>query len=135
MPGPVLLSGDNPQIPKGAGEGPVRAYLDAIPGWKGPIAQRLDALITDQVPGVHKAIKWNSPFYGTQQGLWFASFHCFTRYLKLTFFQGMSLTPLPPEPSKVDAVRYLHLPQDPPVDEAQLRDWIDQAARLPGTRL
>ena len=132
---PVLLSGGNPQIPKGEGDGPVQAYIAAVPGWKQAVARQLDRLITGAVPGVRKAVKWNSPFYGAGEEGWFLSFHCFDRYIKVTFFRGTSLTPPPPVGSKHPEVRYLHVPEDPPLDEAQFLDWVAQASRLPGERL
>ncbi len=132
---PVLLSGGNPQIPKGYGDGPVRAYLDAMPGWKRDVGRRLDTLIETTVPGVEKAVKWNSPFYGVEKGAWFLSFHCFTHYVKVTFFKGVSLNPPPPEPSRHNEVRYLHIREDRPLDEAQFIDWVQQASQLPGERL
>jgi len=133
---PVLLSGDNPQIPKGDGGGPVQAYIAAIPGWKHDVAKRLDSLIVKTIPGVRKAVKWNSPFYGAPSaGGWFLSYHCFTRYLKVTFFQGSALTPVPLGTSKYPAVRYLDLHQEDAFDEAQIADWIAQASRLPHERL
>jgi hypothetical protein len=133
---PRLLSGGNPQIPKGEGDAPVRAYLAAVPGWKKTVAKRLDALIGATVPGVRKAVKWNSPFYGAPgaEG-WFLSFHCFERYLKVTFFRGQSLTPVPPEASKVADVRYVHLREGEAFDEVRLADWITQASGLPGEKM
>lgn len=133
---PRLLSGGNPQIPKGDGDAPVQAYLAAIPGWKRAIAERLDALIGQQVPGVRRAVKWNSPFYGAADAEgWFLSFHCFDRYLKVTFFRGQSLQPVPPEASKSQDTRYVHLREDGDFNEAQLADWVKQASGLPGERL
>lgn len=133
---PRLLSGGNPQIPKGDGDAPVQAYLAAIPGWKRAVAERLDALIGQQVPGVRRAVKWNSPFYGAPDAEgWFLSFHCFDRYLKVTFFRGQSLQPVPPEASKSQDTRYVHLRQDEDFNEAQLADWVKQASRLPGETL
>ncbi|MDX2177724.1 MAG: DUF1801 domain-containing protein [Candidatus Sumerlaeia bacterium] len=133
---PRLLSGDNPRIPKGDGDAPVQAYLAAIPGWKRDAARRLDAIIAREVPGVRKAVKWNSPFYGAPgaEG-WFLAFHCFTNYLKVTFFRGEPLEPEPPVGSKQPGVRYLHVPESPPLDEAQFADWVRQASRLPGEKL
>jgi hypothetical protein len=130
---PVLLSGGNPQIPKGEGDAPVQAYVAAMPGWKRAIGRRLDALVARTVPGVRKAVKWNSPFYGApgEEG-WFLSFHCFTKYVKLTFFDGASLKPVPPGESKQKAVRYLDIREDDSIDEEQLASWIRQAAELPG---
>lgn len=133
---PRLLSGGNPQIPKGDGDAPVQAYLAAIPGWKRAVAERLDALIGQQVPGVRRAVKWNSPFYGAPDAEgWFLSFHCFDRYLKVTFFRGQSLQPVPPEASKSQDTRYVHLREDGDFNEAQLADWVKQASGLPGERL
>jgi hypothetical protein len=129
---PILLSGGNPQIPKGDGDAPVQAYIDAMPGWKQGVGRWLDDLIVDVVPDVQKAVRWNSPFYGIEGNGWFAGFHCFTRYIKLSFLQGTSLDPLPPEPSKDGQTRYLHVHEDGETDEEQLRDWIRQAAALPG---
>jgi hypothetical protein len=133
---PKLLSGGNPQIAKGYGDAPVQAYIAAIPGWKRDIARRLDALIVRTVSGVRKAVKWNSPFYGVRdesQG-WFLSFHCFDKYVKVTFFRGSSLTPLPLGTSKYPAVRYLDI-REGELDEAQFAAWVRQASRLPGERL
>ncbi|HJS36229.1 MAG TPA: DUF1801 domain-containing protein [Pseudoxanthomonas sp.] len=133
---PRLLSGGNPQIPKGDGDAPVQAYLAAIPGWKRAVAERLDALIGQQVRGVRRAVKWNSPFYGAPDAEgWFLSFHCFDRYLKVTFFRGQSLQPVPPEASKSQDTRYVHLREDGDFNEAQLADWVKQASRLPGETL
>jgi hypothetical protein len=132
-PKPVkLLSGGNPQIPKGEGDAPVQAYIAAMPGWKRDVGKRLDTLIVRTVPNVKKAVKWNSPFYGVEDQGWFLSFHVFTRYVKVTFFKGSSLRPVPPGPSKDDEVRYLDIHEDDEFDEAQLTDWIKQAAELPG---
>jgi hypothetical protein len=129
---PTLLSGGNPQIAKAEGDAPVQAYIAAMPGWKSDLGRRLDALIERAVPGVKKAVKWNSPFYGVEGQGWFLSYHCFTRYVKVTFFKGGSLKPLPPGKSKHDAVRVLDIREDDPLDEAQLADWIRQAAAIPG---
>lgn len=131
----VLLSGGNPQIAKGYGDAPVRAYIAAMPGWKSDVGRRIDAIIEDVVPGVAKAVKWNSPFYGvdTDKG-WFLSIHCFTRYVKVTFFQGASLRPPPPGRSKYEQVRYLDI-HEGKLDEAQFADWVGQASRLPGEKL
>ena len=132
---PVLLSGGNPQIPKGDGDAPVQAYIAAMPGWKSEVGRRLDALIVRAVPGVRKAVKWNSPFYGVEGQGWFLSFHCFTRYIKVAFFRGASLQPVPPVGSKQKDVRYLHIHEDDPLDELQFADWVEQASRLPGERM
>lgn len=133
--GPRLLAGGNPQIPKGDGEGPVRAYLDAMPGWKADVGRRIDELVGDTVPGVRKAVRWNSPFYGVEDQGWFLSFHCFTRYVKVTFLNGASLDPLPPGTSKHEPVRYLDIHEDGELDETQFIDWIRQASELPGDDL
>ena len=130
----VLLSGGNPQIAKGAGDAPVQAYIAAMPGWKRDVGRRLDALIVRTVPGVHKAVKWNSPFYGIEDQSWFLSFHVFTRYVKVTFFRGASLRPVPPAASKHKDVRYLHIYENE-FDEAQFIVWVKQASELPGERM
>lgn len=132
---PKLLSGGNPQIPKGYGEAPVRAYIAATPGWKREAVERLDGLITDAVPGVRKAVKWNSPLYGADDEGWFLSLHGFTRYVKVAFFRGTSLDPQPPVGSKTPETRYLHISESEPLDEAQFVDWVRQASRLPGERM
>jgi hypothetical protein len=134
MSEPKLLSGGNPQIPKGEGDGPVQAYIAAMPGWKSDVGRRLDALIERTVPGVRKAVKWNSPFYGVGDEGWFLSFHCFTRYIKVAFFRGASLHPLPPGQSKHKDVRYLDI-HEGQLDEAQFADWVKQASQLPGERM
>jgi hypothetical protein len=131
-PEPKLLSGGNPQIPKGDGEGPVKAYLDAMPGWKQDIGRQLDRLIVDTVPDVKKAVRWNSPFYGLEGNGWFLSFHCFTQYIKVTFLNGASLSPPPPVDSKHEQVRYLHVSEEDPLDEDQFIDWVKQASEAPG---
>ena len=132
---PVLLSGGNPQIPKGHGDAPVQAWIAAAPGWKSDAARRLDALITRTVPGVRKAVKWNTPLYAVEEGAWFAGFHAFDRYLKLAFYRGASLDPVPPVGSKHKDVRYFHIHEGDPLDETRLADWILQASRLPGERM
>ena len=132
---PVLLSGGNPQIPKGDGDAPVQAYIAAMPGWKRDVGRRLDDLIVRTVPDVHKAVKWNSPFYGVEGQGWFLNLHCFTRYVKVAFFRGTSLRPVPPGSSKHDEVRYLDIHENEALDEAQLVDWVQQASRLPGEML
>jgi len=129
---PALLAGGNPQIAKADGDAPVRAYLAAVPGWKSDVGRRLDALIARTVPGVRKAVKWNSPFYGVEGQGWFLSFHCFTEYVKVTFFRGTSLHPVPPGESKHQEVRYLDLREDDQLDEKRLATWIKQAASIPG---
>ncbi len=129
---PRLLSGGNPQIAMGEGDAPVQAYIAAIPGWKRDAARRLDALIVRTVPSVHKAVKWNSPFYGTPGLGWFLAFHCITKYIKVNFFRGATLSPLPPVGSKDRNARYVHIYEDEPFDEEQLASWIRQAAAQPG---
>ena len=128
----TLLAGGNPQIAKADGDAPVQAYIEAMPGWKHDVGRLLDALIVRTVPGVTKAVKWNSPFYGIEGQGWFLNFHCFTKYVKVTFFRGTSLQPLPPGASKSKDVRYLDIYENEPIDEARLATWIRQAARLPG---
>jgi hypothetical protein len=132
---PVLLAGGNPQIAKGEGDAPVQAYIAAMPGWKRDVGRRLDALIERAVPRVHKAVKWNSPFYGLEGEGWFLNFHCFTKYIKVAFFRGTSLRPIPPGESKHKEVRYVDIHEGEPLDEAQLTDWVKQASRLPGEKL
>ena len=132
---PVLLSGGNPQITKAEGDAPVQAYIAAMPGWKGDMGRRLDALVTTAVPGVSKAVKWNSPMYGIENGSWFLSFHCFTKYVKVTFFRGQSLRPAPPGPSKSQDTRYLDIHEDEALDDAQFTAWVKQASQLPGERM
>lgn len=135
--GPVLLSGGNPQIPKGEGDAPVQAYIKAMPGWKHDMGKRIDSLIEQTVPGVRKAVKWNTPFYGDpdQPGTWFLAYHCFTNYIKVTFFRGTSLSPVPPEKSKTEGTRYLHIREDEDFDEDQFVGWLKQASVLPGEKL
>ena len=129
---PVLLAGGNPQIAKADGDAPVQAYIAAMPGWKRDVGRRLDALIVRNVPKVRKAVKWNSPFYGIEGQGWFLSIHCFKEYVKLGFFRGTSLRPLPPAASKHKDVRYLDIYEDDQLDEAQLAAWVKQASQLPG---
>jgi hypothetical protein len=129
---PKLLSGGNPQIAKGKGAAPVQAYIAAMPGWKSDIGRRLDALITRNVPNVHKAVKWNSPFYGIKGQGWFLAFHVFARYVKVTFFRGTSLEPIPPGESKTPDTRYLDIYEDAQLDEKLMASWIRQASKLPG---
>jgi hypothetical protein len=128
----VLLAGGNPQIAMGEGDGPVQAYIAAMPGWKREVGRSLDALVERCVPGVQKAVKWNSPLYGIAGGGWFLGLHCLTRYLKLAFFRGSALSPLPPVASKTPGTRYLHVHEGEAIDEALLARWIGQAAALPG---
>ena len=132
---PTLLSGGNPQIAKADGDAPVQAYIAAMPGWKGDVGRRLDALIVRTIPGVHKAVKWNTPFYGIEGQGWFLGFHCITKYIKVAFFRGTSLRPLPPVESKQKEVRYLHVYEDGQIDEAQFADWVRQASQLTGERM
>ena len=132
---PVLLSGGNPQIAKGYGDAPVQAWIAAAPGWKSDAWRRLDALIERTLPDVNKAVKWNSPLYGMKQDHWFLGVHVFAKYLKVSFFRGAELDPLPPVGSKQKHVRYLHIHEDDEPDEAQFADWVKQASRLPGEKL
>ncbi len=129
---PVLLAGGNPQIAKADGDAPVQAYIAAMPGWKSEVGRRLDALIVRTAPGVRKAVRWNSPFYGVEGQGWFLDFHCFTRYVKVAFFRGASLRPVPPGESKQEEVRYLDIHEDDQLDEEQMASWIRQAASIPG---
>ena len=132
---PVLLAGGNPQIARADGDAPVRAYIAAIPGWKRGVARDLDALIAHTVPGVRKAVKWNSPFYGVEDQGWFLNFHCFTNYVKVAFFRGISLRPVPPGESKHKDVRYFDIYEDDQFDEARFTLWVKQASQLPGERM
>ncbi|NBJ11837.1 DUF1801 domain-containing protein [Microvirga arsenatis] len=132
---PVLLSGGNPQIAKGYGDAPVQAYIAAMPGWKSDVGRRMDALISRTVPNVSKAVKWNSPFYGVEGQGWFLSFHCFAKYIKVAFFRGTSLDPVPPGESKQKEVRYLDIREHDRLDEAQFVAWVTQASRLPGEKM
>ncbi|NNF53572.1 MAG: DUF1801 domain-containing protein [Acidimicrobiales bacterium] len=133
--GPVLLSGGNPQIPKGDGDESVQAYIAAMPGWKGNVGRRLDALIVRTAPDVRKAVRWNSPFYGIEGEGWFLSFHCMTKYVKVAFFRGTSLQPALPVESKQNEVRYFHVHENDQLDEAQFAAWVKQASELPGDPL
>lgn len=132
---PTLLSGGNPQIPKADGDAPVQAYIAAMPGWKSAVGRELDALIEGHVPGVQKAVRWNSPFYGVQGKGWFLSFHCFNKYIKVTWLNGASLKPLPPVESKHPDARYLHIHENEPMDQSLVTRWVKQAARMPGEEL
>jgi len=127
-----LLAGGNPQIPKADGDAPVQAYIAAMPGWKRDVGLSLDALIEQAVPKVRKAVKWNTPFYGVQGQGFFLGFHCMTKYIKVAFFRGTSLRPIPPGESKQKEVRYLDIYEDDALDESQIADWAKQAAALPG---
>jgi hypothetical protein len=132
---PALLSGGNPQIPKGYGNAPVQAYIAAMPGWKSDLGRRLDAIIERTVPGVSKAVKWNSPLYGVEGQGWFLSLHCYANYIKVAFFRGQSLSPVPPVASKTQHARYLHIQGADALDEAQFAEWVSQASKLPGERM
>jgi len=129
---PVLLSGGNPQIPKADGDAPVQAFIAAMPGWKRDLGRRLDRLIVKTVPDVRKAVKWNSPLYGMEGRGWFLGFHCLTKYVKVSFFRGASLTPMPPGASKQKDVRYFDIFEDTAFDEQLVSEWIRQASKLPG---
>jgi hypothetical protein len=129
---PTLLAGGNPQIAKADGDAPVQAYIAAMPGWKRDVGHRLDSLIVSTVPGVRKAVKWNTPFYGIDGQGWFLGFHCITKYVNVAFFRGVSLRPLPPGESKQKDVRYLHIYEDDKLDEVLVASWIQQASELPG---
>ena len=132
---PKLLSGGNPQIPKGEGNGPVQDYIAAMPAWKHSIGQRLDDLIVRTLPGVQKAVKWNQPFYGVDGETWLLSFRCYTNYVQVEFHKGTSLDPMPPKASKHDEVRYLDIHEDDELDERQLRSWFEQSGMLPGAKM
>ena len=131
---PALLAGGNPQVAKGDGDAPVQAYIAAMPGWKHDVGHRLDALIARTVPNVCKAVRWNTPFYGIDGQGWFLGFHCLTKYVKVSFFRGASLRPIPPGESKQKDVRYLDIREDDQLDEAQFIAWVKQASQLPGKR-
>jgi hypothetical protein len=131
---PRLLSGGNPQIAKGYGDAPVQAYIAAVPDWRHDVCARLDAIITRTIPRVKKAVKWNSPFYGRIENVWFCSFHVFARYVKVAFFQGASLKPPPPGESKQARVRYYDI-REGELDEKQFAAWIKQASKLPGEKM
>ncbi|TGP54112.1 DUF1801 domain-containing protein [bacterium M00.F.Ca.ET.159.01.1.1] len=132
---PALLSGGNPQIAKGHGDAAVQAYIAAMPGWKSEVGRRLDQLIVEAVPNVRKAVKWNSPFYGMESEGWFLGIHCFARYIKVAFFRGLSLEPVPPVESKSKDTRYFHVHEDGRFDEEQFMSWVKQASQLPGERM
>ncbi len=127
---PKLLSGENPQIPKADGDAPVQAYISAMPQWKQRVGPVIDDLVTHTLPDVRKAVRWNSPFYGVEDYGWFLSFHCFTKYVKVTFLNGSSLDPLPPGSSKHQSVRYLDIRQEDEINVDQLQNWIRQASKL-----
>lgn len=132
---PTLLSGGNPQIAKGYGDAPVQAYIAAMPNWKREVGRRLDALITRAIPKVNKAVKWNSPLYGVEEQHWFLGIHCFSKYVKVAFFKGVALRPVPPGESKQKEVRYLDIREDEPLDEVQFTAWVKQASKLPGEKM
>ena len=132
---PKLLSGGNPQIPKGFGDKPVKAYIAAMPGWKRNVGRRLDAMIVRAVPNVRKAVKWNSPLYGVEDDVWFLSYHCIDKYVKVAFFKGARLKPQPPVASKQPDVRYFHIHEDDELDEELFASWVKQASALPGERM
>jgi hypothetical protein len=129
---PRLLAGGNPQIAKAYGDSPVQAYIAALPGWKRDIGRRLDAVIVRTIPGVQKAVKWNSPLYGVEGQGWFLGMHALTKYIKVAFFRGLSLRPVPPGESTRKDTRYLHIHEDDELDEAQFASWVKQASQLPG---
>jgi hypothetical protein len=129
---PTLLAGGNPRIAMGDGDVPVQRYIEAMPGWKREVGRRLDALVAQAVPEVRKAVKWNSPFYGIEGQGWFLSFHCYTSYVKVAFFRGASLRPLPPGESRQEDVRYLDIREDDRIDASQFMQWVKQASQLPG---
>ncbi len=132
---PPLLSGGNPQIAKGYGDEPVQAYIAAMPGWKSAVGAQLDAIISTTLPDVRKAVKWNSPMYGVEPDHYFFGIHVFEKYVKVAFFRGAELDPMPPGTSKQKTVRYLDIREDDALDEAQFADWIKQAAKLPGEKM
>jgi hypothetical protein len=129
------LSGGNPQIAKGYGDAPVQAYIAAMPGWKSDVGRRLDTIIERAVPGVQKAVKWNSPLYGMERDLWFVGIHVFAKYVKVAFFRGARLSPPPPFASKQADVRYFHIHEGDELDEARFADWVRQASVLPGEKM
>lgn len=129
---PKLLSGGNPQIPKGDGDEPVQAYIEAMPEWKRDVGRRLDELVERTVPHVKKAVRWNSPFYGVEGNGWFLSYHCFTKYVKVTFLRGSALDPMPPVASKHPEVRYFHIHERDDLEATPLKEWIKQASEIPG---
>ena len=133
--GKVLLSGGNPQIAKGYGIEPVQAWIAAAPGWKSDAARQIDELVTRTVPDVQKAVKWNSPLYGMDGKTWFLGLHVFAKYIKLAFFRGRQLNPMPPEDSKTPSARYLHLHEGEVLDEARFLDWVRQASRIEGEKM
>jgi hypothetical protein len=131
----TLLAGGNPQIAKGEGDAPVQAYIAAMPGWKRDVGRRLDALIVKASPSVRKAVKWNSPLYGVEGHGWFLGVHCLAKAVKVAFFQGASLSPLPPGESKSEGTRYFDICENDELDESQFISWVEQAIRLPGRHM
>lgn len=129
---PKLLSGGNPQVPKGDGDGPVQTFIEAMPGWKRDVGRKLDKIIEETVPDLRKGVRWNSPIYGVPGQGWFLLFHVYTKYVKVTFFKGRQLDPMPPVESKHENERYYHVYEDEGVDEKQFASWVEQAAKLPG---
>lgn len=132
---PKLLSGGNPQIPKGEGDGPVQDYVAAMPDWKRDVGKRLDKLFTRVIPDVRKAVKWNQPFYGTEDNGWILSFRCYTNYVQVQFLNGAELDPMPPKASKHPRVRYLDIHEDEGLDDGRLQSWVEQAIKLPGEEM
>ena len=132
---PKLLSGGNPQIPKGDGDEPVQAYIAAMPGWKHEVGARIDHLVERTVPDIRKAVRWNTPFYGVDGQGWFLSFHCFDKYVKVAWHNGASLDPVPPIASKHPQVRYFHIHEDDAIDEPQFTAWVQQASGMPGEQI
>jgi hypothetical protein len=130
-----LLSGGNPQIAKGYGDAPVQAFIEAMPGWKRDVGRRIDELVERTMPNVYKAVKWNTPFYGFEGEGWFLGFHCMTKYIKVSFFRGTSLRPVPPVESKQKDVRYYHVHEGDEIDEAQFTSWVKQASQLPTVKM
>lgn len=130
-----LLSGGNPQIAKGYGDQPVQAYIAAMPGWKSAVGRRLDEIITRTVPNANKAVKWNSPLYGMEEKHWFLGIHVFEKYIKVAFFRGARLNPIPPGESKQKEVRYLNIREEDVLDEVQFASWVKQASELPGEKM
>jgi hypothetical protein len=129
---PTLLAGGNPRIAKAEGDAAVQAYIAAMPGWKSDVGRRIDALVARTIPGVRKAVKWNSPLYGVEGYGWFLGIHCFAKYVKVAFFRGTSLRPVPPGNSKSNDTRYVDIREGDQIDEARMADWVKQAAKLPG---
>jgi hypothetical protein len=130
-----LLSGGNPQIPKGDGDEPVRAYIEEMPGWKRAVGERIDELVVAAVPDVRKKVRWNQPLYGVDDQTVFVSFRCFTSYVQVAFHNGASLDPEPPKSAKHPAVRYLDIREDEDIDEVQLTSWFEQGSGAPGETL